>query len=190
MGIITRKSFTLMEMIVAVGVVGLILPAVFAIFFTIIRQQLVLISYQEMKQQGDSAERNIKNILQNRAAYITDSGYEATDVCPLPLIPTPTIFPDSNLFIKDRDGISIKLYKKTLPSIDTIASDSADIIPVPTKTYYLTSQDVTISSLSFTCYRVNEFTPPIVSTTFTVQKSSVFTNISLPYSFNVRLRNY
>ena len=181
-----------MEMIVAVGIIGLILPAVFAIFFTIIRQQLVLISYQEMKQQGDSVERNIKNILLNRAAYITDGDGIPID-CPLPaapLTPTPTISTD--LHIKDRNGISIHLYLTPYPTPpsttnDTIASSSGSI---PPKEYYLTSNSVLMLDLGFTCYRINEFTPPIVSTTFTVQKSSVFTDISLPYSFNVRLRNY
>jgi len=185
MGLITRKSFTLMEMIVAVGVVGLILPAVFGIFFIIMRQQLVLISYQEMKQQGDSAQRNIKNILQNRAAYLTDVGGTAID-CPLPLNPIPTI---ASLYIKDREGVSIHLYLTPYPtppsvSANTIASDSAS------KTYYLTTHNVTISDLGFSCHRINEFTPAIVSTTFTVLKSTIFSDISLPYSFNVRLRNY
>ena len=83
MGIRLKKSFTLIELIVAVGIVGLVLPAVFSIFFSIIRQQLVLIAFQDMKRQGDSIQRNIKNILQNRVAYITDFSYTSTDECPI-----------------------------------------------------------------------------------------------------------
>jgi len=63
MGRIRNKSFTLVELIVAVGVVALVLPAIFNIFFVIIRQQIVLTAYQDMKRQGDSIAKNIKYIL-------------------------------------------------------------------------------------------------------------------------------
>ena len=179
MGINRRKSLTLVELLVAVGVVGLMLPAVFNIFFAIIRQQLVLIAYTEMKQQGDSAQRNIKNLLQNRAAYVSDAGYESTDVCPLITTPTPTYSP--SFYLKDREGSTIKLYQELAEN--RIASRSSQI-------YYLTSNSVMISELGFTCYHVNEFTPPIISAKFTVSKSTAFKDVSLPYSFSVKLRDY
>jgi type II secretory pathway pseudopilin PulG len=183
MGGITRKSFTLIELFVAVGIVALVLPAVFSIFFTIIKQQLVLISYQEMKHQGDSVQRNIKNVLQNRVAEVTDSSYVTADMCPLLTTPTPAY---TELYMRDREQNRISMYKILIDSIPTIASFSADA----NKTYYLTSPDVLVTDLGFSCYRVNEFTAPIVSTTFTVSKSTVFKDVSLPYSFSVRLRNY
>jgi type II secretory pathway pseudopilin PulG len=179
---ITKKSFTLIELVVAVGVVGLILPTVFNIFFTMIRQQLVLVAYQEMKQQGDSVQRNIKNLLQDRAAYITDSLYTATDVCPLPITPTPTNSPQ--IYINDRDGRHIRLYQKTVSSVDTVASDSA------TKSYNLTSSNVTISDVGFTCYKTSDFTPPYISAKFTIHKSTIFNQMSLPYEFKTKLRTY
>lgn len=185
---VTKKSFTLIELIVAVGVVGFILPSVFNIFFTMLRQQLVLVAYQEMKQQGDSIERNIKNILQNRAAYVTDSVYTATDICPLFTTPTPTFAPQ--LYLNDRDGYGIKFYQKTVTAVDTIASDSADTSKVLKKSYNLTSKDVTISDIGFSCYKTSEFTTPFVSTTFVVHKSTVFSEMTLPYSFKLKLRNY
>jgi len=182
MGRIKNKSFTLIELIVAVGVIGLILPAIFNIFFSMIRQQLVLISYQEMRRQGDSALINIKNILRNRAAYITDSTYTITDICPLITTPTPSLSP--NLYINDIEGNSIHFYQKTIANVDTIASDSAF------KPYNLTSNVVTISGLGFSCYRPSDFSPAIVSTTFTIHKSTIFKEITLPYTFKVKLGNY
>ncbi|MFH0773333.1 MAG: type II secretion system protein [bacterium] len=185
MGRAIKKSFTLIELIIAVGIISLVLPPVFNIFFSMMRQQLILISYQTMKRQGDSAQKNIVNILQNRAAYITDSAYTATDVCPLPLTPTPTYSPD--IYIKDRGGNSIHLYQKTISATaNIIASYSANM----DKTFNLTSTDVSISDLGFSCYLVNEFSPPVVSTTFTVYKSTAFKETSLPYYFEVRLKNY
>jgi len=185
MGTINKKSFTLIELIVAVGVIGLILPTVFNIFFTMIRQQLVLVSYQEIKHQGDSIQTNIKNILQNRAGYISNSDYSAIDVCPLPLTPTPTFSPQ--LFIKDREGNKIHIYPTPLSlSSSGVASESATF----NKIYYLSSKDVSVINLGFSCYKINEFSPVVVSTSFTVQKSTQFKDVTLPYSFKVRLRNY
>jgi len=193
MGKLAWKSFTLIEIVIALGVIALVLPAVFSIFFSILRQQLVLLSYQEIKYQGDSAQRNIQNILQNRAAFITDSAYAIVD-CPLPLTPTPTYSPD--LYIEDRSQGFIHLYPTPVsptPASGTayiIASDSADTNKTFLKTYDLTSKDVTISNLGFSCHRINEFTPDIVSTRYTASKSAVFNDVSLIYTFNVRLRDY
>ncbi len=181
MGIKNNKSFTLVELLVAVGIVGLMLPSVFNIFFTIIRQQLILVAFTEMKQQGDSAQRNIKNLLQNRAAFITDITYGQLDFCPPLTTPTPVF--SSSLYFKDRDGVRVLLYQE--PITNRIASDSA-----APHTYYLTTQSVVVSDLGFTCYHVNEFTPPIVSAHYTVSKSTAFKDITLPYSFSVKLRDY
>lgn len=181
-----NRSFTLIELIIAVGVTALILPAVFAIFFAIIRQQLVLFSYQTMKHEGDSIQRTIKNILQQRAVYITDSTYSyltSDAVCPLITTPTPTFAP--HLYMIDRNGQRIHVFPTpTSTSVTYIASASA------TKTYLLSSDQVSVSGMGFSCYRLNEFTQPIVTTSFTVQKSTYFKDISLPYLFSTRLRNY
>jgi type II secretory pathway pseudopilin PulG len=190
-----HKSFTLIELIVAVGVVGLILPAVFSIFFTIIRQQLVLIAYQDMKQQGDSMQRNIINILQNRVAYISNSTYDASDICPIIGGTTPIPTQSAHVYMKDREGNAIHLRYLLNPTPPTstsytIASDSGNVLNVIKKTYYLSSKDVTVSDVGFSCYHLNEFTPAIVETQYTVLKTTQFREISLPYKFNVTLRNY
>ena len=182
MGRIRNKSFTLVELIVAVGVVALVLPAIFNIFFVIIRQQIVLTAYQDMKRQGDSIAKNIKYILQNRASQITDATY-LLEVCPLITTPTPTYFP--RIYIKDRDDNSLSIYQDSLNS-DKVASLAA----MPNKKYFLNTTSVQVDNLEFSCYRVNDFIPASVSVRYTVEKSALFKSISLPYSFSVRLRNY
>ena len=195
MGIKRHKSVTLIEIIVAVGVVGLILPTVFNITFMIIRQQLVFIAYQQIKQQGDSVEQNLKNLLQNRAAYISDSNYVSFDICPVINETTPTPASVSDLYVKDREGNAIHLYSRVNPTPPSgtavsVASDSGDLLNVIKKTYYLSSSDVTISNLSFTCYHTNEFSPPLVFTRYDVFKSTAYKDISFSYEFNTQLRAY
>jgi len=186
MGIRANKSFTLIEIIVAVGIVGLVLPSVFGIFFSIIRQQLVLIAYQDMKRQGDSIQRNIKNILQNRAAYITDNSYTSTDMCLIIGQLTPTPLFASDIYMKDREGYSIHLRGDAI----TIASDSGDVTNNLTKTYNLSSSDMTIVDVGFSCYRISEFSPATVSTKYSVLKTTTYKDITLPYYFKTKLRQY
>lgn len=168
-------------MIVAVGIVALVLPSIFNIFFIMIRQQIVLISYQDMIKQGASIEKNIKYILQNRAAQVMESTY-TTDACFLPTTPTPQF---AHIYIKDRDGKPIEIYQDAL-NADKIASLAAE----PNKKYFLNTSTVAISDLTFSCYKVNDFTPPYVSTSFNVTKSALFNEVTLLYRFSVKLRNY
>ena len=176
MGRMKHKSFTLIELAVAVGIVALVLPSIFNIFFIMIRQQIVLIAYQDMKKQGDSIARNIKYVLQNRASQITDATY-SSEVCPLITTPTPTSFPQ--LYIKDRDGNSITLYQ----SADRVASGSG-------KLYLLNTSSASVSGLLFSCYKVNDFSPAYVSVRYTMSKTALFKEISLPYSFSIKLKGY
>lgn len=176
MGKLNNRSFTLIELIVAVAVVALVLPSIFNIFFVMIRQQIVLSAYQDMEKQGNSIARNIKYVLQNRAAQIMDNTY-TIDICPLITTPTPTLFP--RLYIKDKDENTISIYQ----SSNSVASESG-------KLYFLNTSTASISGLVFTCFKVNDFTPPYVSISYIVSKSALFKNVSLPYNFSVKLRDY
>jgi len=181
MGRIKRKSFTLVELIVSIGIVALVLPSIFNIFFIMIRQQVILIAYQEMKKEGDSIASNIKYLLQNRASQITDNTY-TIDACNLITSPTPQL---SELYLTDRDGKPIHIYQDAT-SADKIASLAAE----PGKKYFLNTTSVLISEMKFSCYKVNDFSPPYVSTSYIVTKSALFKDVSLPYSFSIKLRNY
>ncbi len=177
-----HHSFTLIELIVSVSIIALILPTVFNIFFTMMRQQIVLNSYQDMKRQGDSVFDNVKNILQNRAVQITDNTY-TTNICPILTSPTPTLAPQ--MYVLDRDGNGIKLSQEQV-SPNRIASLSA----TTNKTYYLTSKDVIVSDLGFTCYQSSGLGTSFVTVSYTVSKSALFRNISLPYTLRIKLQNF
>jgi len=183
MGIIKHKSFTLIELVVAVGVVGFILPTVFSIFFMIIRQQLVLVAYQDLKHQGDSVQRNIQNLLKNRATAVTLADHLTTGVCPLPLTPTPTYSPA--LSVAEKGGNFVDIAPLVLnEKSTTIASRSA------VTEYQLSSESVSVTNFGYTCYRINTFSPEIVSVQFTMKKTTTFNDVQLPYSFNARLSSY
>lgn len=178
MAIMHKKSFTLVELLVSVFIVALILPPVFAIFFSMMRQQIVLYAYSDMIKQGENIHTNINHLIHERSILITDSSY-AADACPLITTPTPT--PAGSLYSIDTAGNRIKLYQE-IASPNRIASDSA------AKTYFLTTPSVVVSNLRFTCSKINDQTPPIVKVSYTLQKSAFYKDISLQYFYTIRTR--
>lgn len=174
-----KKSFTLVELLVSVFIVALILPPVFAIFFSMMRQQIVLIAYSDMIKQGENIHANLKHLISDRSILITDSGL-TTNVCPLLTTPTPT--PASTLYALDAEGTPIKIYQE-IAAPNRIASDSAS------KTYFLTSPSIVVSNLKFTCFKINDQTPSIVKVSYTLEKSAFYKDISLQYFYSIRTRS-
>lgn len=181
MGLMKTKAFTLIELLVSVSIIALILPALFAIFFTMMRQQVVLMAYRDMIRQGDSIASNMKNIIHTRALRVTDTTDPGTalDICPVITSPTPTGFP--SLILLDTDDSPITFFQEGVAP-NRVASSSAS------KTYYLSTSGVIVNNLTFTCYRVRDDTPPVVQVSYTVNKSALYRDIALPYVFTVRTR--
>lgn len=177
-----NKSFTLIELLVSVSIIALILPALFAIFFTMMRQQVVLMAYRDMIRQGDNISNNMKNIIHTRALRVTDSTDPGTaiDICPVVTSPTPTGFP--SLIMLDTEDNAIQFFQEGV-SPNRIASSSAS------KTYYLSTAGVLVNDLSFTCYRIRDNTAPVVQVSYTVNKSALYRDVALPYTFTVRTRS-
>ena len=174
-----RHGFTFFELIVAVAVVSLILPTVFTIIFIMIRQQLVLYGYREIKKQGDSVYSNIQQLITENGIMVTDSNYTYKEICPI--YPTPSITMGSDLYLLDTQMNGITITGNT-----QIASISAST----NITTYLTSNDVTISGLTFTCYKTNAYSPSVITVSYAVNKNVLQHTISLQYRFKAQLRPY
>ncbi len=65
-----KKGFTLVEMLIVVSILGLLLPAFFAIVYGLFRQQIQLINLQKVKEGGDFSRRIITNTIRNNAVEI------------------------------------------------------------------------------------------------------------------------
>lgn len=175
-----KRSFTLIEMIVVVGVIALLIPTVFAMTFALIRQQLTLYGYSELRRQGALVQQTIRNLVSQRAAEVTDATYIATDICPPLTTPTPTGAP--RLYFQDKESQGFSLSQE-LSAPYRFASFSAST----GKTYFLTNSLITIDDLSFTCYRVNTGSPPFVYASYTTTKNILDKTISLPYRVRVQV---
>lgn len=186
---IKNKSFTLIEMVVVVGVLGFALPVLFSIIFLIIQQQARIYSLQELKRQGDSAFYNIQTTVKQYAATITDpTVYPTTlyptivDVCPI--YPTPSLTPAPFLYMFDKAGVA---FSYTFLN-DKIASNSPGNA---ISDLYLTNDRVIVSDLLFSCYHTNQYSPAIISASFKVTEGNIATNAaSMQYSTKFQLHTY
>lgn len=181
-----KSGFTLIEMIVVIGVIALLLPVVFGLFYLDITSQKKTVLLQETKRSGDNALSVFESLIHNDAVKIVSSDF-ATTLCDGA---GTTEDLGSSVSFKDRHG---SYFTFTLDSSDIdsikIASDSS-VAP----TAYLTSSAVSVSPLTFSCTRTASFAPPYISVQFTVTQAGSPSRgedkDSLPYSTIIKLRNY
>lgn len=179
-----KQSFSLIEMVIVVGVLGLALPVLFAIVFVIIQQQVRIYALQEIKKQGDQALFSMKTTIRQYGAVVAVPTLIPTiaDLCPI--YPTPSIADMTALYLYDRDLIGFQYELKN----NKVASNSADNNIIDR---YLTDDKVVISNLKFNCYRTNQFSPPIVSLRFRVTKSGGYAGAPyLDYGTRFQLKSY
>ncbi len=165
-------------MLVVIGVIGITIPILFLIFFTILQQEARIYALQEVKKEGDLALLNISNTLKNSAKKIY------TDNPPSPTSehcgPTDTVaFTGNALYFTDNNNL---LIGYSIDSTSKIASISSNIT-------YLTSDKVVVKDFTIGCNRTQEYSPPIVSLSFSVGYSTN-TAISLQYQTKIKLLTY
>lgn len=175
-----KKSFTLIEMIVVIGVIALLVPTIFAMTFALVRQQLVLYGYSEIKRQGTLVQQAIRNTISSRAMSVTDSTYTDTNICPPLTSPTPTSA--QRMYFQDANSDGISFFQELIEPY-RFASFSAST----GQTYYLTNSQITISDLSFTCYRTDESSSPFVYASYNTSKTILDKTITLPFKVRVQL---
>ncbi len=172
----SRRAFTFIEILVVLTVISFILPALFAIIFSVLRQEIHLYAVKNLKTQGDYALQSMKNsIVQNGTDIIDENGQQ--NVCPVSTSPTPTPFPVLRIMGKSLEDFSYSTLN------DKIASESG------TNTVYLTNDQVRISNLLFTCYRTNSFSPSIVTVSYIVSDSA-YNTLQLPFYTSFQLKSY
>ncbi|MGB9883480.1 MAG: hypothetical protein ACPLRN_03145 [Microgenomates group bacterium] len=65
-----KKSFTLVEMIIVIGIISLIIPTIFVLIFTIINQQTKVYRLSIVKTDGDYILNAISDTIRNNAISI------------------------------------------------------------------------------------------------------------------------
>ena len=184
-----KKAFTLIETIVVIAVIGLTLPVLFAIIFTLMRQQIKVYRLSQVKREGDYIINLLENTIRNRA--VTVHSGQPTDVN---LVCQDANYPLSgtidNLYFLDED----KQWFGYLFQNNSIASKSA-ILTSP-----LTSSKILVdSTFSISCLRKSAYLPVSILLDFDICYDTGLPNCastrpeeitSLHYQMRVKLRNY
>jgi len=177
-----KKGFTLIEIVVVIGVIGFVLPALFAIIFGILQQQSRIYSLMEVKRQGDNALVTMENIIKNNALkiYMDQLLTDANEVCVEGGQSYSPTFPNQDAFyFKDKRGAYFRFYL----SVDKISSDSA-LSPAD-----LTNSKVIVSEFAIRCDRLADYSTPLVSVSFTVNNRPTG-QYPMNYYTKIKLKNY
>jgi type II secretory pathway pseudopilin PulG len=187
MGMKSRKSFTLIEMVIVLGVLGFALPVLFAIIFLIIRQQGRIYSLMQVKKEGDFAYNSIKSTIRLSGRTVVDPAIDTSPYPtynPCPILPNNTPTPASAIYLNDQSNRQFSYELKN----GKIASNSADNNITDE---YLTTDGVVISNMQFSCYRTSQFSPPVVWINFTVSKSGSDPDpASMDYTSRFQIKSY
>lgn len=178
-----KKAFTIIELLVVTGVIGLMIPVIFTAMFAVVRQEARVYALNTVKTQGDFILNNMKFNVRNYAlsAHSASPATDANRVCTT-ASSTPTV--QNPLVLRDREGNSF-FYSVTAGAI---ASNSSQLATPLT----LNNDKVQITGLTMSCNIPSQFSAPIITVSYTVNYVSSVSGeypASLPYQTKIKLRN-
>ncbi|MFN4212439.1 MAG: type II secretion system protein [Microgenomates group bacterium] len=180
-----KSSFTFIELIVVIGVVGLALPVLFAIVFALLQQQTKIYRLSQVKREGDYALNVMENIIRNNVISL-HSGTPPTDsnkVCTTEgsTFDTPYL----------QDKYTLGTWSRFYFSNDKIASESST---PPSINANLTTDKVKVTSFSISCQGKGIYSSPFVNLSFIIQYNTTSTRpeetATLNYQTKIKLRSY
>lgn len=181
-----KNGFTLIELMVVMGIIAFTLPVMFALFFQTLQSQAKVLILQEVKRNGDTTLDIIEDLVKSRAyAIYSDEGL-TTEVCSTKTSST-TNTESSSVYFQDSGGNEFHF------ALDgtKIASYSAVLDPNP---YDLTNDKVVVTGFQISCNRTSTLSPPIVSISFSVSNIAENTRqeqlATLDYRTKIKLRSY
>jgi prepilin-type N-terminal cleavage/methylation domain-containing protein len=167
------KGFTLIEILVVVGLLAIIAVISSNMFFTTLRSSSKSKTSITVKQNGDYALATMERLIRDSEEVIANSD---GSVCVADM---------NKVKIKRLDGSEVEFACEEEGTADgLIASNSAR----------LTSENVKLDSCSFDCSSQGEFYPQVVAISFTLSQATVTTRLeeqaSLDFKTTVTTRNF
>ncbi|MCL4378650.1 MAG: type II secretion system GspH family protein [Actinobacteria bacterium] len=193
-----NSAFTFIETVVVVGIISLLLPALFAILFVIIRQQYRIYALTEVKRQGDQILNIMETDIRDYAYTVTNAGSAVCSPQNYSITPTPT--PVDTFY--DKYGNSFQ-FTYNLGNVSVSKSSAPN--PAPTLSFntgQLNNAKVAITPMpiNFSCTKAGQYSAPIIYAGFTIcyinETSGTCNapqpeqNISLNYETFIKMRNY
>lgn len=175
-------GLTIIELIVVIGVIAISLPAIFGLFFTMLRARAKTYVLQEVKRNGDNALNSMETLIRQRAIGIYSDQNLTVEICA-----TTGNQYNNPFYFKDKDA-AVFYFITEGASPTKIASRTASL------RYNLTSEKVAVSNFFMQCFRRSAFSPPIVKidfdiTSFSTSSTRQEENAAIHYTTQVKLRN-
>lgn len=171
----TQRGFTMLELIIVLTILGILMPAGFAMFMANLRAQTKVLVLQEVKRNGDAALDTMESLIKVNGQRLEQA--DGTAICD-----AGSTSYSGDIYFVDTAGERFMFHQDTA----RIASESAT-------TAYLTSDVVDVSNFVLSCSRESQFTSPLVSIAFDIQQARTTTRAeetaALSYQTKIRLRN-
>ncbi len=187
-----RRGFTFIELIVVIAVIGLALPALFAIVFSVLQQQVKTLRLSEIKRQGDNALNIMTTAIRSNAVKIYADNVFGTEYCSNTTTnSTSGATTGSNFFFRDK---SDKWFQYYLSGTALAADTNGDYLDGD-----LTTSKVRIENFSISCIRSATYSGSIVTIQFDICYSNAVCSsgstrneeiAKLTYKTQVKLRNF
>lgn len=184
----TKKGFSLIEVIVVISVVAFVLPAIFGIVFSVLKQQIQVYKLTEVKRQGDSALTTIQNLVRPVEGVYSDDSPIAEVCVTGPYPPASGGYSNGeNMYFKNKNSSNyFRFYLNNRTLMYDLVGNATP----------LTNNKVEIVSFQIACQRSNSYTPSILVLKFDMcYKTNPPTNPpcqtedALTYSTRIVLRN-
>ena len=181
-----KFGFSLLEVVMVISILGIIVPAMFSMYFASMRAQRKVIVLRDTKRNGDNALSTIESLIKQNAVSIHNAAPPtgSNQVC-TNSIPTASC---TELFFKDKDGT----WFSFVTSNSKIASNSGALLG--STSGYLTNDKSIVSLFDLRCSYISDASPALVSITFTIAQNGPTGRpediSSLNYQTKVKLRSY
>lgn len=151
-----NRGFTLVEVVIVLAIIGIMLPIVFSVMFTVARQQNKIYRLSEAKTEGDYAMAFIKTYIRNNGDRIfkdPDLGFEACFDSSEP--DNQHLSQDGDEFYirqVDSDDEAFQFYADEYETMNGNSHKQIIFNQAGTK-YPLTSTRMVISNFEISCFR-------------------------------------
>ena len=168
-----NKGFTLIEMLVVVGILGIIAVVASNVFFTTLRSSSKTKALTTVKQNGDYALSVMERLIRDSQEVMTNS---AGQYCVAVM---------KKIKVKRLDGTEVEFTCEDEGTTNgRMASNSAR----------LTSSEVKVDSCSFDCESKGQFYPQTITINFTLSQNVVTSRpeeqASVNFTTTVSVRNF
>lgn len=179
-----KNGFTFIEVLIVLGVVGLTIPALFAIFFAILQQQAKVFRLTEIKRQGDYALNIMSSTIRNNAKSLYSDATLVTEQCD-----DAGENYSSTVYFRDANNawFTFGLSSSKISSSSSALAQAID----------LTNTKTTIRNFTLSCQRKADFSTPVIYISFDIDYTNGVGVTPIPneqatmhYQTKVKLRSY